>query len=668
VQGFLDGSLDIGHVTDHTPSLNWTFYDPDPGDNQVAYNATVWDGAMSALLWFNNVTSPSDNDVYNSTGTATADLVDGTDYWFNVSVFDGSAWSGWTDVMFHMNVPPPTAVPPLSPADDAVISSSPGQVLSWSSGGLDADSDEITYYWYVDIDNPPVPPYNASGFTTGTSSTPFATAMSTDYYWYVNATDGWEWNTTIVWNFTTTGLVNNPPEARNPSVQGYLQGSQQIMNLTNHTPDLGWTFYDPDVVDSQQQYEVEVWTGPSGTGANMWDPPAGSGGTNMIPYTSSTPLSDGVTYFFRIRVNDGSTWSTWNETMFHMNAPPPAPALANPLSGTVGIPPVSQTITWNAAVDPEGSPVEYHWYVSTDASFAAISSNGTTTSTTSAPFNTVQATTYYWRVQANDGYEFGSNSTTWNFTTNRPPTLDWTGESGYSNDGVDPDQGNSSTSFEFRISYSDEDNQSGTVRLVILQDSTEILNSTMSETDSGDVTYSDGKLYALSELLEAGTYSYYFFAADSVGASIKTSEKQLVVSEVRGKIKGIVTDESDVPLENAKVQLLKDGQAINSTFTNNLGEFEFPDLEFGTYAIEISKDGYYGKTTSANLNQPLVETEPIKLNKIEEFPWWIILVLVIIMVLVLLILLLLLKRKKKEDEIDESQDTTKSSNEDLEQE
>jgi hypothetical protein len=273
----------------------------------------------------------------------------------------------------------------------------------------------------------------------------------------------------------------------------------------------------------------------------------------------------------------------------------------------------------------------------------------------SSSFTTLQATTYYWRVQAHDGYEFGANSTTWNFTTNRPPALGWTGESGYASDGVNPDEGDESTSFEFRISYSDADNQTGTVKLVILEGTSEIINATMNEVDSGDLTYSDGKLYTLSEELGTGTYSFRFYAVDSVGVWTVTSGNQLVVSEVRGTIRGTVTDGTGSLLEDATVKLIKGGQVINTTLTDVFGTFEFAGLEFGNYTIEVSKSGYAPNTGSANLNLPLLVLDPIELAEIEteDFPWWLILVLLIIVIVVILLLLLLMKRKKK-DETEES--------------
>jgi hypothetical protein len=115
-----------------------------------------------------------------------------------------------------------------------------------------------------------------------------------------------------------------------------------------------------------------------------------------------------------------------------------------------------------------------------------------------------------------------------------------------------------------------------------------------------------------------------------------------------------------------RVELLKDGQVVDTVFTDAQALFEFANLEFGQYTIGFSKSGYRGKTVTVNLDQPLRVLDPITLYKIEDFPWWLIFISIIIVVIVILLLLLLLKRRKKKDEMDQSHNLTQSSVEDLE--
>ncbi|NCQ53219.1 MAG: hypothetical protein GW803_03920, partial [Caldiserica bacterium] len=68
-------------------------------------------------------------------------------------------------------------------------------------------------------------------------------------------------------------------------------------------------------------------------------------------------------------------------------------------------------------------------------------------------------------------------------TVNNSPALDWTGETNYISDGLNPEVGNNLTDFMYRIKYTDADNdapQSGYPRAHILKDSSEISGSPFS--------------------------------------------------------------------------------------------------------------------------------------------------------------------------------------------
>ena len=142
--------------------------------------------------------------------------------------------------------------------------------------------------------------------------------------------------------------------------------------------------------------------------------------------------------------------------------------------------------------------------------------------------------TIYWRCLSydndNDGWS-GDNSYDWSPTylggvitlppLNHAPTLSWTGETNYTNDGLDPEAGSPGTNFVYRVKYTDQDNDpqaSGYPRVHIMEAGSEIDGSpfAMSEVDARDTTYSDGKLYTYTKsgLLQGTDYSYYFEAKD----------------------------------------------------------------------------------------------------------------------------------------------------------
>lgn len=103
-----------------------------------------------------------------------------------------------------------------------------------------------------------------------------------------------------------------------------------------------------------------------------------------------------------------------------------------------------------------------------------------------------------------------------------PSLLSWTGEANYESDGLNPEKGNTSTAFVYRVKYVDENNyapENGYPKVHILKDGFEIAGSpfSMTQVDPADTTYADGKLYTHTKTgLLAGTgYSYYFEAYDA---------------------------------------------------------------------------------------------------------------------------------------------------------
>ena len=115
----------------------------------------------------------------------------------------------------------------------------------------------------------------------------------------------------------------------------------------------------------------------------------------------------------------------------------------------------------------------------------------------------------------------------------QPPTLTWTGENGYDNDGVNPNSGPTTGSFLFRVTYTDLNNDAPTTSQLLIdrndndsyEDNAdpaldEIID--MVEANSGDDNHIDGKIYTYTlDLAKDGdnTFTYTFNFADSDGAA-----------------------------------------------------------------------------------------------------------------------------------------------------
>jgi hypothetical protein len=91
--------------------------------------------------------------------------------------------------------------------------------------------------------------------------------------------------------------VNTPPQTSDVAMTGDT---------------ITWTYFDAEG-SPQASCEVEIWTGPGGTGTIVWDPPPVDSAATSAPYTGP-PLTPGETYYVRVRASDGTDWGAWSES------------------------------------------------------------------------------------------------------------------------------------------------------------------------------------------------------------------------------------------------------------------------------------------------------------------------------------------------------------------
>jgi len=210
---------------------------------------------------------------------------------------------------------------------------------------------------------------------------------------------------------------------------------------------------------------------------------------------------------------------------------------------------------------------------------------------------------------------------------NTSPELSWTGEENYVSGGVYPTVGDTSTTFVFRIRYTDIDNdpaKPGYPRVRIKKDGVEISSPfIMLEVDPSDTVYSDGKLYISSITLPVGRYSYSFEAYDIWDAIATGSPTTffdgpyvnepgiVVVNKGEVKVVGGASGRGTVnPDKGEKVEIFFKGEqvgkyvckifTINGVFVyedtkDNIteGKFEWlpKDIATGTYLVYIEGPG-----------------------------------------------------------------------------
>lgn len=109
-----------------------------------------------------------------------------------------------------------------------------------------------------------------------------------------------------------TGLqINTPPSV--PPVT--------VPNPSSAAPTFQWSYSDPEG-DPQCAFELEVWTGPGGTGDCVFDPPVQSGTAQSMVYAGD-PLVAGQTYYVRVKAFDCTSWGGWSETSWTRPLGPP---------------------------------------------------------------------------------------------------------------------------------------------------------------------------------------------------------------------------------------------------------------------------------------------------------------------------------------------------------
>ena len=187
----------------------------------------------------------------------------------------------------------------------------------------------------------------------------------------------------------------------------------EAMHLTDHTPLISWSYETTRF--AQQQYQVQVGSDGDWTTAELWDTGPVTGSETSVEYAGDD-LLDGSTYYYRLRVSDGSTWTYWYYGQFRMNTAPIPPTGLSPAGYdtlTVNPPALSHANSWDA----EGEPLRYAYEVYGDSTLSLLvveasdqpeGADGHTTWQLPSPLPAGED--YFWRVRAGDGYEYGPAS------------------------------------------------------------------------------------------------------------------------------------------------------------------------------------------------------------------------------------------------------------------
>jgi PGF-pre-PGF domain-containing protein len=343
-------------------------------------------------------------------------LSSGVTYRWRVRVFDNYEWSSWLyGGTFKFNNPPnkPTN---LSPSTRQTTAS-----VSISAFVTDNNGDNINVFFNDNFDNSLIDNvWIASGGTA--SRTWGGLSRGLTYTFFAKGQDN-----TGLWgenSDTQSFLVNSLPA-------GPTNWTDLGINLTDHTPAITWTKGTDADGDTVTTY---VYVGTTSTPTTEETHNTGTG----CDLGNTVTLSDGVTYYYRLRSYDGYEYSDFmisDQLRTCTEEPPPLPPpedstpppTPSPVSPTNSASTTDNTplLDWSDVSDPSG--VTYDMSTARDARFVSIAlqKTGLTASTYNlSSTEALVAGTYYWRARAVDGVgNIGSWSENWSFTVSiAPPT------------------------------------------------------------------------------------------------------------------------------------------------------------------------------------------------------------------------------------------------------
>jgi len=100
---------------------------------------------------------------------------------------------------------------------------------------------------------------------------------------------------------------------------------------------------------------------------------------------------------------------------------------------------------------------------------------------------------------------------------NYPPVLSFSTDAGFVTDGVDPDNGNTNATFNFKAVYTDLDNQApSSIRVCIDAACYSMAVDAVASATLRDGDYTNGEQYVYSSMLTDGTHNYYFDTSDGL--------------------------------------------------------------------------------------------------------------------------------------------------------
>ncbi len=333
-----------------------------PGTSNIVSWDPVTDGGVGGVEYYNELstdgafTNPIGSGWTTSTEYTWNNLGDGSRYWYRVRSRDSfdqrSAWSAFVSSTQDDRAPP---VPTLAALP--TVSKGTALTVSWNAvtdagvGGEEYEVQRSTSSTFATVGG-------TSGWVTSTSHTFSGLSDGVMYYYRVRSRDGFDHRS--AWS-----AVRNSQQDASPPTQPSMAAEPQFTQGTSNS--VSWS----DSVDAGiggVQYFAEA----ASDGA--FSDVVGTYGWGTATSAAFTGLSDGTTYYYRVRARDAfghmSPWS--NVERSTQDASPPSRPTMEPLPGYS--PGTTLTVRWSISIDTGIGGVQY--YVEWDTTPAFSSPNG----------------------------------------------------------------------------------------------------------------------------------------------------------------------------------------------------------------------------------------------------------------------------------------------------
>ncbi|MGB2867530.1 MAG: FG-GAP-like repeat-containing protein [Bacteroidota bacterium] len=331
----------------------------------------------------------------------TSGLASGTKYFWKVSATNVAGTGVFSNVGNFTTLPPLPGIVALSSPADSSIDQATSPTLIWISlAGTDS------YRVQVSADSSFGTTLTDQSGIVGTSLPVAGLTTGTTYYWRVLAT-----NVTGSGSYSLARRFATIPAAPSvPTLAAPLNGAfDQLL-----APTLSWNA-SPGAIS----YRLQVST-DSLFSTTQYDQ---SG--ILITSQGISGLSTSTVYYWRVGATNPGGTSTFS-SLNHLTTIPPIPAVPSPASPLDAASNQTRnlTLSWNAAI----GATSYRIQVSTDSTFAIVTADADTISTTQyAASNLAASTTYYWRVRSTNSGGSSAFSSFHRFSTVPPipvtPTL-----------------------------------------------------------------------------------------------------------------------------------------------------------------------------------------------------------------------------------------------------